>query len=100
MVFIAQVGDFVAFRGVYVGVDALELHPGVPEVPVDVVGQGGGTELQDDAAENGRGQDEPERIPARRRTGLDLVDDGDRIGDECRGKGDPEQQQGVRQDHP
>ena len=34
------------------------------------------------------------------RTGPDLVDDGDRIDDECGGEGYPEQQQGVRQGHP
>ena len=62
--------------------------------------RGGGTELQDEAAQDGRGQDEPQRTPVLRRTGPDQVDDGGRIDDKRRGEGYPEQQQGVRQGHP
>ena len=100
VVFIAQMGDLLAVRGVYIGIYAMELHSGVPKVPVDVVGKGRGTELQDDAAEDGHGQDEPEQSPVRRRTGPHLADCGDRVDDEGRGEGDPEEQQGIGQEHP
>ena len=36
---VAKVSDFLAVRRVRIGIDTLKLHPGVPQVPVDIVGK-------------------------------------------------------------